>query len=95
MVLLFSLPIIEMLQKALKIRENYHLYEIFFVSLHRETIKQGTMTNRELIKKLLDFPMDMEVIIDNNIRHGKDMESKSVSYDDDYDKARILIANYD
>ena len=53
------------------------------------------MTNRELIKKLLDFPMDMEVIIDNNIRHGKDMESKSVSYDDDYDKARILIANYD
>ena len=45
MVLLFSLPIIEMSQKALKIRENYHINEIFFVSLHRETIKQGTMTD--------------------------------------------------
>lgn len=33
-----------MSQKALKIRENYHIYEIFFVYLHRETIKQGTMT---------------------------------------------------
>ena len=47
MVLLFSLPITEMSQKALKIRENYHIYEIFFVSLQRETIKQGTMQYRE------------------------------------------------
>ena len=30
--------------KSVKNSGNYHLYEIFFVSLHRETIKQGTMT---------------------------------------------------
>ena len=44
------MPIIEMSQKALKIRENYHLYEIFFVSLQRETIKQGTMAEEKKVK---------------------------------------------
>ena len=38
----FSLSITEMSQKALKIRENYHEYEIFFVYLHRNIT--GTMT---------------------------------------------------
>lgn len=51
------------------------------------------MTNKELIKKLLDFPMYMEVIIDNDIRHGKCFETKCVAFDDD--KKVICITNYD
>lgn len=51
------------------------------------------MKNKELIKKLLDFPMDMEVIIDNDIRHGRNMETKCVDYDDG--KEFICITNYD
>ena len=43
MVLLFCAVYHRNVIKSVKIRENYHLYEIFFVSLHRETIKQGTM----------------------------------------------------
>ena len=51
------------------------------------------MTNIELIKKLLDFPLDMEVRIDNNPKHGKDFETKCVAYDDN--KEFIYITNYD
>lgn len=51
------------------------------------------MTNKELIKKLLDFPMEMEVIIDNDIHHGEWGETKCVAYDDG--KQFICITNYD
>ena len=49
------------------------------------------MINRELIKRLLDFPLDKEVCIDNHPNYSM-FETKDVGLDDDGSK--IFITNY-
>jgi len=49
------------------------------------------MTNKELIIKLLEFPMDMEVKIDNHCNYPMN-ETKDVGLDDDGES--IWITNY-
>lgn len=50
-----------------------------------------TMTNKELITKLLDFPMDAEIRIDMHPKFNQSMP-KEVGWDDD--KERVWITNY-
>ena len=50
------------------------------------------MTNKELIKKLLDYPMDVEICID---MHPKYSPSKPVAVGWDDDHKRVWITNYD
>ena len=49
------------------------------------------MTNKELITKLLDFPMDMEVHIDN-CSHDPWYKIADVSFNEE--KTSIWITNY-
>lgn len=52
------------------------------------------MTNKELITKLLEFPMDMEVCIDNvgSFHDSKLYKTTDISFDDG--KTSIWITNY-
>ena len=49
------------------------------------------MTNKELIKKLLEFPMDAEICID---MHSKFPLFKPVEVGWDDDKKSVWITNY-
>lgn len=49
------------------------------------------MTNKELITKLLDFPMDAEICIDMCPNFCQSVP-KEVGWDDD--KTRVWITNY-
>lgn len=50
------------------------------------------MTNKDLIKKLLDYPMDMEIYIDMHPNYNL---TKPVAVGLDDDHKRIWITNYD
>lgn len=49
------------------------------------------MTNKELITKLLNFPMDAEIRIDMHPKYHQSMP-KEVGWDED--KKRVWITNY-
>lgn len=50
------------------------------------------MTNKELITKLLDFPMDAEILVD---MHRKYPPSIIAAVGWDYDHERVWITNYE
>lgn len=49
------------------------------------------MKNKELIKKLLDFPMDAEIRVDMHPKYPLSIIAE-VGYDDDHE--RVWITNY-
>lgn len=49
------------------------------------------MTNKELITKLLEFPMDVEICID---MHPKYSSYKPVDVEYDDDRSKVWITNY-
>lgn len=49
------------------------------------------MTNKELITKLLDFPMDAEIRVDMHPKYSLSIHA-AVGWDDDH--KRVWITNY-
>lgn len=50
------------------------------------------MKNKELIKKLLDFPMDAEILVDMHPKYSLTIPA-AVGWDDDH--KRVWITNYE
>ena len=50
------------------------------------------MTNKELITKLLDFPMDVEICVDMHPKYPLTIPA-AVDWDDDHE--RVWITNYE